>query len=78
MSGQASNAGGIGIGKWLAAGAVVIVVVGVLVYTGTQSQVAAVRTADVKYMAANHGDHDGACRQPLADADTTGVIGCLT
>jgi FKBP-type peptidyl-prolyl cis-trans isomerase len=41
MSGQATNnAGGVGIGKWLAAGAVVIAVVGV-------------RTADVKYMAAN-------------------------
>ena len=54
MSGQATNnAGGVGIGKWLAAGAVVIAVAGVLVYTGTQSQVAAVRTADVKYMAAN-------------------------
>ncbi|WP_372916354.1 FKBP-type peptidyl-prolyl cis-trans isomerase [Sandarakinorhabdus sp.] len=51
MSGQA--AGGIGIGKWLAAGVVVIGVVGVLVYTGTQSQVAAVRTADLAFMAAN-------------------------
>lgn len=56
MSGQASSsAGGVGIGKWLAAGAVVIGVVGVLVYTGTQSQVAAVRTADMKYLAANKG-----------------------
>ena len=54
MSGRAgNNPGGVGIGKWLAAGAVVIAVVGVLVYTGTQSQVAAVRTADVQYMAAN-------------------------
>ena len=54
MSGQASSsAGGVGIGKWLAAGAVVIGVVGVLVYTGTQSQVAAVRTADMKYLADN-------------------------
>lgn len=51
MSGQA--AGGIGIGKWLAAGAVVLGVVGALVYTGTQSQVAAVRTADVQFMATN-------------------------
>jgi FKBP-type peptidyl-prolyl cis-trans isomerase FkpA/FKBP-type peptidyl-prolyl cis-trans isomerase FklB len=56
MSGQASSsAGGVGIGKWLAAGAVVIGVVGVLVYTGTQSQVAAVRSADMKYLAANKG-----------------------
>lgn len=54
MSGQATNsAGGVGIGKWLAAGAVVIGVVGLLVYTGTQSQVAAVRTADMKYLAQN-------------------------
>lgn len=58
MSGQASSkagskAGGIGIGKWLAAGAVVVGVVGVLVYTGTQGQVAAVRTADMKFLAQN-------------------------
>ncbi len=54
MSGQATgSAGGVGIGKWLAAGAVVLGVVGVLVYTGTQRQVAAVRVADMKFMAAN-------------------------
>jgi FKBP-type peptidyl-prolyl cis-trans isomerase FkpA/FKBP-type peptidyl-prolyl cis-trans isomerase FklB len=55
MSGQASSAGGIGVGKWLAAGAVVLAVVGVLVYTGTQGQVSAVRTADMKYLAQNKG-----------------------
>ncbi|OSZ72858.1 peptidylprolyl isomerase [Sphingomonas sp. IBVSS1] len=58
MSGQATGnagvgAGGVGIGKWLAAAAVVIGVVGVLVYTGTQGQVAAVRQADMDYMKAN-------------------------
>jgi FKBP-type peptidyl-prolyl cis-trans isomerase len=54
MSGQTTgSAGGIGIGKWLAAGAVVIGVVGVLVYTGTQGQVAAVRTADMKFLTQN-------------------------
>lgn len=54
MSGQAtSSTGGIKFGKWLAAGAVVIAVVGVLVYTGTQGQVDAVRAADMKFMAQN-------------------------
>lgn len=54
MSAQANGtAGGIGIGKWLAAAAVVIGVVGVLVYGGTQGQVAAVRQADMDYMKAN-------------------------
>ncbi|WP_164157036.1 FKBP-type peptidyl-prolyl cis-trans isomerase [Sandarakinorhabdus rubra] len=53
MSGQAGSAGGVGIGKWLAAGAVVLAVVGVLVYTGTQGQVAAVRTADMKFLSTN-------------------------
>jgi len=54
MSGQAAgSAGGVGIGKWLAAGAVVIGVVAVLVYTGTQGQVAAVRQSDMDYMEAN-------------------------
>ncbi len=54
MSGQAAGgAGGIGLGKWLAAGAVVIGVVGVLVYTGTQGQVAAVRQADMQYLRDN-------------------------
>ena len=54
MSGQAAgSAGGVGIGKWLAAGAVVIAVVGVLVWTGTQGQVSAVRTQDMKFLAEN-------------------------
>lgn len=55
MSGQAAGAGGVGIGKWLAAGAVVLAVVGVLVYTGTQGQVAAVRSEDMKFLAQNKG-----------------------
>ena len=56
MSGQtASSAGGIGIGKWLAAGAVVIAVVGVLVYTGTQGQVESVRQTDMNFLSENKG-----------------------
>jgi FKBP-type peptidyl-prolyl cis-trans isomerase len=51
----AGSAGGIGIGKWLAAGAVIAAVVGVLVWTGTQRQVAAVRTVDMKFLAENKG-----------------------
>jgi FKBP-type peptidyl-prolyl cis-trans isomerase len=49
----AGKPGDIGVGKWLAAGAVVLGVVGVLVWTGTQGQVAAVRTADMKYLSQN-------------------------
>ena len=56
MSGQAAGkAGGIGIGKWLGAGAIILSVVGVLVYTGTQGQVEAVRTADMKFLSDNKG-----------------------
>ncbi len=56
MSGQAAgNPGGIGIGKWLAAGAVILAVVGVLVYTGTQGQVEAVRQTDMNFLAENKG-----------------------
>jgi FKBP-type peptidyl-prolyl cis-trans isomerase len=56
MSGQAAgSAGGISVGKWLGAGAVILTVVGVLVWTGTQGQVAAVRTADMKYLSDNKG-----------------------
>ena len=53
MAEESGKAGGVGVGKWLAAGAVIAGVVGLLVYTGTQGQVAAVRTADVKFMAQN-------------------------
>ncbi|WP_353217767.1 FKBP-type peptidyl-prolyl cis-trans isomerase [Sandarakinorhabdus sp.] len=54
MSGQkAGTAGGVGIGKWLAAAAAVLSVVGVLVYTGTQGQVDAVRKTDMAYLDAN-------------------------
>ena len=54
MAGQsAGTPGGVGIGKWLAAGTVILAVVGALVYTGTQSQVAAVRQGDIKFMNAN-------------------------
>lgn len=47
--------GNIGVGKWLAAGAVVLTIVGVLVWTGTQGHVAAVRTADMKFLSQNKG-----------------------
>ena len=54
MSDQATGtAGGIGIGKWLGAAGIVIGVVGLLVYGGTQSQVAAVRQADMDFMKTN-------------------------
>lgn len=54
MAGQvAGKPGGIGIGKWLAAGGVVLAVVGLLVYTGTQAQVDAVRQTDLAFLADN-------------------------
>jgi FKBP-type peptidyl-prolyl cis-trans isomerase len=49
------NPGGVGTAKWLAAGAVILAVVGVLVYTGTQGQVDAVRQTDMAYLAENKG-----------------------
>ncbi len=42
-----------GVARWLAAGAVILAIVGVTVWAGTQTQVAAVRTEDMKYLAAN-------------------------
>jgi FKBP-type peptidyl-prolyl cis-trans isomerase FkpA/FKBP-type peptidyl-prolyl cis-trans isomerase FklB len=49
------NPGGVSIGKWLVAGAVILTVVGVLVFTGTQGQVDAVRQTDMAYLAENKG-----------------------
>ncbi len=42
-----------GIARWLLAGAVLLGLVLLLVWAGTRSQVAAVRTDDMKYLAAN-------------------------
>jgi FKBP-type peptidyl-prolyl cis-trans isomerase len=42
-----------GIMKWLLAAVVILTIVGIAVYAGTQSQVAAVRTDDMKFMADN-------------------------
>lgn len=50
---NSGNPGGVGVGKWLAAGAVILTVVGVLVYTGTQGQVDAVRQTDMAYLTDN-------------------------
>lgn len=55
MSGTTATAGGIGIGKWLVGGAVILGIVGVLVWTGTQGQVNAVRRDDMAFLAANKG-----------------------
>ncbi len=42
-----------GSGRWIVGGIVVVLIAGVAALVGTQSQVAAVRTADVQYLAAN-------------------------
>ena len=42
-----------GVMKWVVAAAVVLLLVALGVWAGTQSQVAAVRTADMKFLAAN-------------------------
>ena len=44
---------GSGVVKWLIGGALLIAIVAGLVWAGTRSQVAAVRTADMAYLAAN-------------------------
>lgn len=49
--GTAARSGG--IIKWLVAAVVILTVVGIAVYAGTQGQVAAVRTDDMKFMADN-------------------------
>lgn len=53
MAGENPGNPGVGIGKWLGAGAIILSVVGVLVYTGTQGQVDAVRQTDMAYLADN-------------------------
>ena len=42
-----------GVARWLAGGGVVIAIVALGVWAGTQSQVAAVRTEDMKFLAAH-------------------------
>ena len=44
-----------GVAKWLVAALVLLAIVAALVWAGTQGQVAAVRTADMKYLADNAG-----------------------
>ena len=44
---------GSGVIKWLIGGALLLAIVAGLVWAGTRSQVAAVRTADMAYLAAN-------------------------
>jgi FKBP-type peptidyl-prolyl cis-trans isomerase len=54
MAEASPNAGAAGgVMKWLVGGAVLLVVVFVLVWAGTHTQVAAVRQEDMKYLAAN-------------------------
>jgi FKBP-type peptidyl-prolyl cis-trans isomerase FkpA/FKBP-type peptidyl-prolyl cis-trans isomerase FklB len=54
MSNARPEAGTVGgVAKWLVAGAVLLAIVFVLVWAGTRSQVAAVRTGDMKYLAEN-------------------------
>ncbi len=48
-SGAASG----GVLKWVIAGLIVLAIVALAVWAGTQSQVAAVRTADMKFLAEN-------------------------
>ena len=49
---NAGNAPG-GVMKWLVAAAVILIIVAIAVFAGTQGQVAAVRTADMKFLAEN-------------------------
>jgi FKBP-type peptidyl-prolyl cis-trans isomerase FkpA/FKBP-type peptidyl-prolyl cis-trans isomerase FklB len=49
--GKAAGSGG--VMKWLLAAVVILTIVGIAVYAGTQSQVAAVRVDDMKFMAEN-------------------------
>ena len=50
-TGPAKN--GSGVAKWLVGGAVLLAIVLALVWAGTRTQVAAVRTGDMQYLAAN-------------------------
>ena len=42
-----------GAGKWMVGGAILLVIVALLVWAGTRTQVAAVRTGDMQYLATN-------------------------
>ncbi|KPF58444.1 peptidylprolyl isomerase [alpha proteobacterium AAP81b] len=54
MATESVKAGGSpGAARWLAGGAIVLAIVGVTVWAGTQTQVDAVRVADMRYLAAN-------------------------
>ena len=54
MATSAPPAGGSGgVTKWLVAGVVILAIVGLAVWAGTRSQVAAVRQADMKFLAEN-------------------------
>ncbi len=53
MASTEATASSPGVGRWLVGGAVVLAIAGLGIWAGTQSQVAAVRTADMAYLASN-------------------------
>ncbi|WP_416907219.1 MAG: FKBP-type peptidyl-prolyl cis-trans isomerase [Polymorphobacter sp.] len=55
MATSAPGQAGPGIGRWILGGGVIVVLAGLGVWAGTQSQVAAVRTNDMQFLADNKG-----------------------
>lgn len=53
MASETSAPRNSGVAAWLAGGALILAIVGVTVWAGTQSQVAAVRQDDMRYLADN-------------------------
>jgi len=53
MADSATSPNSPGAGRWLLGGAAVLLVAGAGIWAGTQSQVAAVRVADMEYLEAN-------------------------
>ncbi len=55
MATNSATPRGRGVVPWLAGGALILAIVGITVWAGTQTQVAAVRQGDMKYLAENGG-----------------------
>ena len=53
MASSATEPTSPGAGRWLVGGAVIVFLAGLCIWAGTQSQVAAVRTADMKFLEDN-------------------------
>jgi FKBP-type peptidyl-prolyl cis-trans isomerase FkpA/FKBP-type peptidyl-prolyl cis-trans isomerase FklB len=53
MASTASDNASSGAARWFVGGAVIVVLVGLGIWAGTQSQVVAVRTADIQYLKDN-------------------------